>query len=478
MGKNVEIALFLPGIFAILERMKDTGVGGSAVPDVLTLEELQRFLARLDTPIVGDDSAGLVSRLGVVEQIKGALAGMQARATVELADRELARDKAAGVSKRHQGRGIGAMIGFACRISPWAGTRRLALARALADDLPRTMRALGQGDISEWRATIIAGETAMLNSDQRRRVDAEVAAGMAKLGDRQLRAAVSRAAYQMDPQTFVKRRARAETDRRVTVRPAPDAMACLTGLVPVAQGVAAYAALDRHAKAVRAAGDPRSRGQIMSDTMIERLTGQASAAAVPVEVNVTMDFETLFAGASAPATMSDYGPIPADLARELAVSRRAGADGQVRRGQAWIRRLFTRPDGQLIAMDSRRRVFDGGIRDLLVLRDQLCRTPYCNAPIRHTDHAVPVRDRGQTRVANGQGLCESCNYCKDLPGWRSEVIDDGSTPGKPQRIRTTLPTGHAYDSTAPPIAPEVSFVERRLRIGLALRSPPPDTLTG
>jgi hypothetical protein len=50
--------------------------------------------------------------------------------------------------------------------------------------------------------------------------------------------------------------------------------------------------------------------------------------------------------------------------------------------------------------------------------DGTCRTPYCDAPIRHTDHATPVAHGGPTSVLNGLGECEACNYAKEAPGWR------------------------------------------------------------
>ena len=77
----------------------------------------------------------------------------------------------------------------------------------------------------------------------------------------------------------VARRRRAESERRVSLRPAPDTMSQLSALLPVAQGVAVYAALARSADTARAGGDARSRGQIMADTLVERVTGQASAPA-------------------------------------------------------------------------------------------------------------------------------------------------------------------------------------------------------
>ena len=102
------------------------------------------------------------------------------------------------------------------------------------------------------------------------------------------------------------------------------------------------------------------------------------------------------------------GPIPAGLARDLV------ADA----ARVWVRRLYASPvDGTLVAMDSRRRVFDGKLRQFLVTRDQTCRTPWCDAPIRHADHITAAADHGTTSAVNGQGLCEACNYTKALPGW-------------------------------------------------------------
>ena len=84
----------------------------------------------------------------------------------------------------------------------------------------------------------------------------------------------------------------------------------------------------------------------------------------------------------------------------------------------WLRRLYTSPStGQLVAMDSRRRRFTGQLRRFVILRDQHCRTPWCNAPIRHLDHPRPAHAGGPTTTANAQGLCEACNYAKEAPGW-------------------------------------------------------------
>lgn len=276
------------------------------------------------------------------------------------------------------------------------------------------------------------------------------------------------------------------SDRRVSIRPAPDTMALVTGFLQVVQGVAVHASLTQAAASAQALGDPRSKGhimadtfvEIMADTFVERVTGQATADGVPLEVQLIMTDRTLLAGDVTPAQIPGFGPVPAAFVRDL-LADRAGDSGDVgneavedrdvedrdRNGvggkgdgrgeltsaelaQVWLRRLFASPnDGTLVAMDSRRRRFDGLLRQFLVTRDQICRTPWGDAPIRHIDHIAAVADGGRTSAANGQGICARCNYTKELVGWRTEVVVD---PGR-HRVRTTTPTGHTYESTAPPL---------------------------
>src|SRR5699024_11358181 len=176
-------------------------------------------------------------------------------------------------------------------------------------------------------------------------------------------------------------------------------------------------ALEKHADQVKQTGDDRTRSQIMADTLVERLTGQTRADNQTIEVGVLMSPETLMGTSSngdEAAYVNEYGPIPAGLARTLVRE----AD------HAWLRRLYTTPhSGELVAMDSRRRVFSGRLRDLIISRDQNCRTPWCDAPIRHIDHAVSHRNGGSTSIANGAGLCAACNYAKEHPDRKSTRLN-------------------------------------------------------
>jgi hypothetical protein len=419
----------------------------------------------------GDDATDedLIDWLRLLEEIKGAAAAAQARVTVRFTQSQEQRQRDAGVRADKVGAGLASQVALAKRESPARARRFVEFSRVLLREMPRTGALLAVGRTTEWRAQIVVKETVWLSLEHRRQIDEEIAPHLEGWSDRQTEEEVKRRAYRLDPKGFVDRAASAAKDRRVTVRPAPDVMSNLNAHLPVAQGVAAYAALKEDAEAKRAAGDERAISQIMADTLVERVTGQRTAEVVPVAIKLVMTDQSLFnAGdhATEPAHLEDYGPVPADLARRLLLAGDAEAD-------AWVQRLFTHPSsGQLAAIDSKARAFKGALRKLLVARDRWCRTPWCGAPIRHGDHATDHADDGPTNDRNGQMLCEACNYAKTAPGWSATGVRsrDGT-----HTVLTTTPTGHRYRSRppdpprvrswhAPPRAPvDVAFPPLRLR---------------
>jgi hypothetical protein len=137
------------------------------------------------------------------------------------------------------------------------------------------------------------------------------------------------------------------------------------------------------------------------------------------------------------------------------------------RAVAALRRLYRNPkSGSLVAMESRSRFFPKGLAGFIGVRDRLCRTPYCDAPIRHRDHATPRSRGGPTSAANGLGECERCNYVKEAPGWRVSAGEENGT----HTAEFVTPTGARYRSTAPPLpgAPLITVSELEVRVSVAL----------
>jgi len=150
------------------------------------------------------------------------------------------------------------------------------------------------------------------------------------------------------------------------------------------------------------------------------------------------------AGDPSAAVIAGYGPLPHELAWEILTTSR---------GRKWWRRLFTGPSsthssGPIVGGDPARRRFDGWLAKLIKLRDQTCRDPYCDAPIRHIDHITRHSDGGATTFENGLGECARGNLVREMPGWRIKLIDCGFH-GRPHKIIISTPTGHHYLSRAP-----------------------------
>lgn len=449
--------------------------GAATLPD-----QLDEVLGSLSAAVIdGLPEADLLHVITTLEATKGAAAALQARATARfvedrdhLAQEAVVREE---ISKREAScrrSATRAEVALARRCSPWQADRHVGAATALVHDLPMTMSALTAGDISESRAAIVARETSCLSRAGRIEADRRLAGDLTTLGDRALTAAAQRVCIDLDQEAVVERRRRAAGSRHVGVRPAPDGMACLSILGPLAEVVGAYAALtaaeqaryvatgDPEVDAARA-GDDRGRGAWLADTALERLSGRDEGQVQPVEVGLVMREDAIVPGTDArtgqprdAAELDDeveipgWGAVPGDMAREhLLRLCDAGTE-------TWLRRLWTAPGGRdLVAMDSSRRLFSGVLRQLIGLRDATCRVPWCDAPARQIDHVVPFARGGSTSAGNAMGGCQRHNLVKEEPGWRAEVISTGLDPGggAPHTVRLTTPTGSEFIAEAAPL---------------------------
>lgn len=412
---------------------------------LLGTDHLRSIADGLSAMPVGVDEAESVDRLTLLEEIKSACTAAQVRETANLVDLRAAHEAAQNVLHQRRGRGLAAEVGLARKVSPRKGSQCLGFARALAYEMPHTLAALTAGVLTEWRATILVRETAYLIRESREEIDRRICGDPAVLvgmSDREIEALAKRHAYELEPEAVVARKAKAEKDRRVTVRPAPDLMTQLSALLPMAEGIAVYAALKKHADSV-SASDGRSHEQVMADTLVERVTGRSVAEPTPIAVNVVLSEQSLLGLADAAADVSGYGPVPATVAR-LLIADSVDPEGET---ASTLRRLYARPsDGALVAMESRSRAFPPALARYIRLRDQRCRTPYCGAPVAEIDHAAPHRRRGPTSAVNADGTCVLHNRAKEAPGWFYNVKMVGGV----RVIDVITPTKARHRSVAPP----------------------------
>ncbi|MDQ4119479.1 MAG: HNH endonuclease, partial [Actinomycetota bacterium] len=190
------------------------------------------------------------------------------------------------------------------------------------------------------------------------------------LGARRLRDLVTRIVAEIAPEKFRARCAAARAERHVTIRQAPDGMLTLPAHLPIEQGVAYYPALHTAWNHIQVNPEPltRGRGQVLADTLVERLTGNPTAEHLDLEVQVVVPVEAILDQDSPlPADVPGLGPVPVEFLTRT-------------RGRKLLRRLLTRA-GTVIGGDSQSRCFPAGLADLIRARDRhRCTAPYCDAP--------------------------------------------------------------------------------------------------
>jgi len=418
----------------------------------LTSAEVLRFVARLQASDIAVDAAAGIDLISALETVKCVSVATQAVVTDAVATVISTERRERGKPKAQWRTGIASQIGLARRESPNRGGTHLGLARALVHEMPHTLARLKAGELNEWRVMILARETACLTVEDRRTIDELLCADPANLagaGDRTIEGRARALANELDAASQVKRRAKAYAARRVSTRPAPESMGFFTALTSMEKTVCMWATLRRDADTViNAGGDTRSRDQIMADLVFERITGASAAQGPPVTVDIVISDSTLLAGGDTSAYLHGYGDIPSDVARQLV--RDALDDAQGNETRVALRRLYAHPKtGALTAVESTSRAFPTALGRLIDLRDRTCRTPWCDAPIRHHDHITAHTAGGATSAENGAGLCAACNYAKEGEGWTAEALRDKRNAR--HRYRLISPTGHTYDSSAPPM---------------------------
>ena len=264
----------------------------------------------------------------------------------------------------------------------------------------------------------------------------------------------------LDPHAVVDRAVRAECERTVTIRPAPDTMAYVTALLPM-PGVAVYAELQPHRRHLRRrprtrAGDGRHPGRAgHRPPRRDPDAGRGGPGASPTR--------RCSAGTHR-RPVPGYGPIPAAIACRLV--RRAVTDPRSRPPCA---ASTSHPDtGALVAMESRARRSRQGSRG-----SSRCATtpaaPRTAMPRSATPTTPPPTPTAALPPHSTAGApARRATTPKKPPAGRSPP----PTTTAPHTADYTTPTGACHHSQAPPLLNDVvvvkaSAVEARIAHHLA-----------
>ncbi|GAA5226656.1 HNH endonuclease [Paeniglutamicibacter antarcticus] len=429
---------------ALLERGLDMGV---LISEYVTRAGVQgvRTLARALSLVPSEQHAHeSVEAINAYECLKSTASAKQAEQACTLEDVVTADRNAKGIREKHPSWGIGADVALARHESPRTGVQFLNYSRILTEDLSYATQGLKDGTITEDEAQLIVREVRNLRSENRRLIDQMLFCETHNAfgsGGAILREMIRGWAAILEPGAETDLEEKAMKARYIDLYQIDAHRMKITGLLPLEYGVALCQVLARESGHAQAAGDTRNRGQIAADFLLESLTGIREPNGIPLQVSLIMTDRTLLEGNQEPALIPGYGFISAKKAKNLFTGNPQNPL------DTWIRRLYTAPGtGDLVAMDSKARLFKGSLKRFITLRDQHCRTPYCNGRIEHLDHVVQVRRGGPTTAENSSSRCKWCNATKEAPDWEECTIS-----GDRHTIRVTTSSGHIYSSTAPPL---------------------------
>ena len=370
-------------------------------------------------------------------------------------------------------------LAHALRSSIPAMGNRIAAARALAE-CPRLVSLVTSGAISAWAARLVTDHLTDLEPSDSSRVVADVAdrvlqrlaGGLRPYHSAEVNRLARAARLRLVPEQAQASRVRALADRRVCIHPRGDGMASLVADLAEVDAHRIHWRLTAIAAGLQADGaddgppEPRTRDQVRADVLVDLLLGgptvqpgapgrAGDTSSLPAQedgphggsapprpdIQVVVSLETLLGLAEQPAHVPGLGPIPAEVARELA------AEGR------W-RALVSDASGAITAVGSHTYTPGAAVARLVRAREPHCRFPGCRQPAVRCDldHTVPW-PRGATTPQNLGPLCRRHHRLKTDGGWALEPLT-GTEPGpEAPRWRWTSPAGLTACELPDPLLP-------------------------
>ncbi|WP_418606067.1 DUF222 domain-containing protein [Georgenia sp. SUBG003] len=152
------------------------------------------------------------------------------------------------------------------------GAAKVNLAAAL-DSFPEVADALSTGRIDSRKATVLTTREPGLTARQHRRVVTGLLRDADRLSGPRLRNRIRAAALSVNPEAGAARRRAEHAARKVTITPAPDAMAWITAYVRADHAHTVKAALGALARAATDGTGPgedeRTRAQVQADAFVD-----------------------------------------------------------------------------------------------------------------------------------------------------------------------------------------------------------------
>jgi len=324
----------------------------------------------------------------------------------------------------------GCEISAALMITRHAAEDQLGLALLLAE-LPAVWAALDRGVIDLPRARVIVDGVAGLPDPAARAVaDAALRHAPAMTSGR-LRAHLATLVIQTDPEAATTRYRRGVQARRVVHGHTPQHTAYLSGCdLPADRAARAHARIEAIAAQLKRGADPRSLDQLRADVYLDLLDGAhlpTPAAGRPGVADLIVPLDTLAGLTANPGLIPGWGPVLADIARQIADNAGTWRYSLTDRHRRLIRhgRITARP----VTIEY----------DFVRARDRHCRYPTCATPAGRcdVDHTTQRQHGGTHTRTNLSLACRHHHRAKDEGGYHLRQLGNGT-------LRWTTPLGHKY----------------------------------
>jgi hypothetical protein len=344
-----------------------------------------------------------------------------------------------------------AEIRAALMLTRRAADVELEFALELKERVPRVAEALTTGSIDPRRARVIVDATLHLSPEAAEAVVERIIDVAGGFTTGQLRARLARLCIDVDPDEAKQRYDRAVARRRVVAEPNVDGTANLSGFeLPPHRVAAATRRINRIARSLRGGAEPRTMDQLRADVYLDLIAGQngvpsdrhhrtpnvKTASGKPVGVadravvDIVVPLETLTGLADHPGELSGYGPVIADIARQVAADQH---DAE------WRYTIVDDDTANPIAGGITTRRPSASQRRTVETLYRTCVFPGCRMPAVDCDldHRVAWAEGGATHVRNLAPGCRHDHIVKHRIGWRYRRLPNGDH-------RWTSPLGHTY----------------------------------
>jgi hypothetical protein len=236
-------------------------------------------------------------------------------------------------------------VAFALHLPRTVAQREVVLARDLLGRLPAVFAALSEGRICLARARVFSDVLIPVADDG---LAGEIADRFLSAAEEctasQLRARLLKAVLAADPDAAQRRLDRSIEERRLSLSANDDTTACLSAVfLPPAKAAAAFERVDAIARGLKRDGESRTLDQLRADVFCDLLSGISPASGPVIRsgaVELLVPLATLAGQSDAPGQLAGYGPVTADIARQIAAAYTAPARADDDTDLAAVARAF------------------------------------------------------------------------------------------------------------------------------------------